>query len=220
VAFGYDRAAGLPIHDVYVRGLANLLAALPPNTGRIIYVSSTGVYGRTSTEVVNEETPCEPTREGGIACWEAEKTLLAHPLGVGSTRLRLAGIYGPGRIPFLSALAAGNPIATPADSFLNLIHVDDAANVVTWAADQGPVPSLYVVSDGHPVLRREFYEAAALQIGAPAPGFVEPPADTPQARRAAAGDKQVDSRRLWHDMRATPRYATFREGLAASLGGA
>jgi len=217
VAFGYDRSTGLPIQDVYVQGLANLLAALSADTGRVIYVSSTGVYGKTAGESVNEDSACEPLRDGGIACWNAEQLLLGHPLGSRSVRLRLAGIYGPDRIPFLSALAAGGPIATPADSFLNLIHVEDAADVVVWGAASAPAPSLYLVSDGHPVLRREFYEEAARQIGAPAPRFVAPEADSPQSRRAAAGDKQIDSRRLWKAMQAAPKYPPSREGLAACL---
>jgi nucleoside-diphosphate-sugar epimerase len=217
VAVGFDRRSGLAMRDVYVQGLAHLLAALPPDPGRLIYVSSTGVYGQSAGERVDEDSPCEPSREGGLASWEAEQRLLAHPLGRRSVRLRLAGLYGPGRIPFLAALAAGEPLATPADSLLNLIHVDDAADVVCWAAHAAPVPGLYVVSDGHPVVRREFYAEVARRIGAAVPRFVDPDAAASQAQRAAGGHKHVDSQRLWSAIGVPPRYPTHREGLAASL---
>lgn len=220
VAYGFDRSAGRPIRDVYVGGMANLLAALSNRTRRLIYVSSTGVYGRTTGERVDESAACEPIRDGGAACWEAERLLVAHPLGNIGVRLRLAGIYGPGRVPFLASLRAGEPIATPADSWLNLIHVADAATVVRWAADEASAPELFVVSDGAPVIRRAFYEEAARQLGAPPPRFMTPAAETPQAQRAAAGDKQVDSSKLWSAMRSRPRWPSYREGLSDCLAGA
>ncbi len=76
-AVGYDRTADQSLREVYVQGLANVLAALPANTGRILYVSSTGVYGQTTGEPVDESSPCHPTREGGRACLEAEQLLSA-----------------------------------------------------------------------------------------------------------------------------------------------
>lgn len=217
IAVGYDRRAGMTMHEVYVQGLAHLLDALSPATGRLIYVSSTGVYGQTTGESVNEDSPCEPLREGGQASWQAEQRLVAHPLGQRAVRLRLAGLYGPERIPFLAALAAGEPIATPAESLLNLIHVEDAAEVVCWAAQQAPLPSLYVVADDHPVERREFYAEVARRIGASPPRLVAPDASAPQAMRAAGGHKRVDARRLWNAIGAPPRYPSYREGLSASL---
>src|SRR5688572_11770654 len=45
-AVGYDRSAGLAMEQVYVQGLQNVLAAIHPKIGRVIYISSTGVYGQ------------------------------------------------------------------------------------------------------------------------------------------------------------------------------
>src|SRR5580704_1116343 len=44
-AVGYDRTAGRSLEEVYVHGLAAVLDALPADTPRLIYISSTGVYG-------------------------------------------------------------------------------------------------------------------------------------------------------------------------------
>ena len=65
-SIGFDRTAGRSIRDVYVGGLAAALEALPAATGRIVYVSSTGVYGQTTGESVDENSPCDPTRDDGL----------------------------------------------------------------------------------------------------------------------------------------------------------
>lgn len=219
VAYGFDRGAGRSILEVYADGLSHLLAALPSSVGRLIYVSSTGVYGAQTGATVDESSPCHPLREGGRACLEAEQRLLAHPLGERSIRLRLAGIYGPGRVPFLEALRSGRPVPTPADSWLNLIHVDDAATITTLVAERAPAPSLYVVSDGAPVRRRDFYQEIARRIGGPPPEFVSPDPDSAQAQRAAGGgDKRVDASRLFRELNPVLAFPTYREGLSDCLG--
>src|SRR5438067_1962055 len=73
-AVGLARAAGRPMRDVYVTGLANVLAALPP-CGRFLYVSSTSVYGQTDGSVVTEDSPTEPATESGRVVLEAEELL-------------------------------------------------------------------------------------------------------------------------------------------------
>jgi nucleoside-diphosphate-sugar epimerase len=213
-AVGYDRTAGASIHAVYVDGLANVLAALPPETGRIIYISSTGVYGQTAGERVDETSECHPLREGGRACLAAEIILAAHALGARAITLRLAGLYGPGRIPSRKQLLAGEPLAAPADGYLNLIHVDDAASVVLAAERLAPLPRLYVVSDGHPVERRVYYQELARLLGASSPRFAPPAPDSPALARSAS-DKQIDNARMRGELAVRLAYPSYREGLAA-----
>jgi len=189
---GFDRSAGHGYRDVHVEGLSRLLEAL---TGRprVILVSSTGVWGRLDGLSVDEETPPHPDREAGRVLLEAEALLRGHRLGPG-TALRLAGIYGPGRLPRVDDLRAGAALAADPDSWLNLIHVDDAAAVVMAVADHANPGPLYVVSDGHPVRRRDFYDRLASLIGSP------PPRWTPPSPEARGGDKQVDPRRLFAEI--------------------
>jgi nucleoside-diphosphate-sugar epimerase len=120
---GFDRSAGQSIHDVYVEGLARVLATQPTTTRRVIYVSSTGVYGDVTGADVNEDSPCRPTREGGRACLAAEERLARSPFADRAIILRLAGLYGPGRIPRAADLLAGRPIDASRGGWLNLIHV-------------------------------------------------------------------------------------------------
>jgi nucleoside-diphosphate-sugar epimerase len=211
---GYDRGSTRPIHEVYVGGLANILAVLPDSVQRLFYISSIGVYGDAAGQWVDEQTPCRPAREGGKSSLDAEELLRGHPLGDRSLILRLAGIYGPGRIPRAETLQAGQPIDAPAEGFLNLIHVDDAAAVVLLAEAKSPLPRTYVVSDGHPVVRSEYYCALARLLGAPPPRFVTPAHESPSAQRAAS-NKRASNRRLVAELAPELRYPSYREGLAA-----
>ena len=223
-AVGYDRTSSQSIHQVYAGSVQNVLAALPPDAGRFIYISTTGVYGPAGGEWVDEETPPDPRRDGGRAALAAEQILTAHPLGKRSVILRLAGVFGPGRIPFLNELRAGEPIPASSTGYLNLIHVDDAAAVVVAAAarDWGVAPAtedrprVYCVSDGRPVERGEYYREVARQIGAPAPTFVAPDPNSPRAARAEA-DRRIRNSRMLNEIGVTLAYPDYRAGLAAIL---
>jgi nucleoside-diphosphate-sugar epimerase len=191
-AVGFDRASGRSHADVHVHGLGRLLDALSGRP-RIILSSSTGVWGDEAGTIVDEDTPARPAREAGHVLVEAESLLRSHRLGPG-VALRFAGLYGPGRLPRLDALRAGRPIAADPDSWLNLIHVDDAARVVlAVAAAPAPAP-LYVVSDGRPVRRRDWYGRLAAVAQAP------PPVWDPAAPRDRGADKRVNPARLFRDL--------------------
>lgn len=215
-AVGYDRRAGVPMSDVYVEGFRRGLDCLPADTGRIIYISSTGVFGQDDGQWVDERSVCEPTREGGRACLEAERYLAHHPLGQRAIILRLAGIYGPGRLPRRQELLGDQPLAVPTGGFLNLIHVDDAVQVVLAAESRAEPPELFLVADGAPVVRADYFRELARLLGVESPRFERPAADDPRAVRAL-GDKRISNRKLRERLGIELRYPSYRQGLAASL---
>ena len=217
-AIGYDRRASASRRAVQVDGLRAVLDALPAPPARILYISSTGVYGQSDAAWVDEDSPCRPTREAGQVLLAAEQLLAQHPQGSRAIILRLAGLYGPGRIPRAVDLPTGRPIPVPSHGHLNLIHVDDAAAVVLAAELHAQPPRTYLVADGHPVARREFYTYLAGLLGLPRPQFVEPPPDDPAALRARA-DKRVNNARMLAELRVTLAYPTYREGLRAIVSG-
>ena len=211
---GFDRSVGNSITEVYAEGLKNVLAALPSTVKQFIYISTTGVYGPEDGAWVDETTPTNPQREGGKASLAAESLL-----GENSIILRLAGIYGPGRIPYLEKLRAGEPIAAPSKGWLNLIHVDDAAATVLAAeafanSQTDTCPHTFCVSDGQPVVRGEYYQEVARQIGASAPTFIAPNPNSPAAARASA-DKRINNSRLIKLLGVRLAYPSYRDGLAA-----
>jgi len=206
-AVGFDRAAGATYRDVHVDGLARVVGALA-GAPRIILSSSTGVWGNDDGAVVDESTPATPTREAGSVLLEAEATLVALAPGRG-TALRFAGLYGPGRLPRLEDLKAGRPIAADPDSWRNLIHVDDAARIVcAVAAAPAPRP-LYVVSDGVPVRRRDWYAHLATRSGSPPPNW------DVSAPRTRGADKRVDPSLLFRDIPIALAYPDSFQGIDA-----
>lgn len=223
-AVGYDRGGGASVDDVYAGGIRNVLAALPLDTGRFIYISTTGVYGLASGEWVDEATPPNPQRDGGRASLAAEQALAAHPLGSRSIVLRLAGLYGPNRVPFIRELRAGEPIPALASGYLNLVHVDDAAEVVVAAGEWSPGgtrvahdgPRVYCVTDGQPVERGAYYSEVARQVGAPPPHFIEPDPSSPRAARAES-NRRVCNDRMLTELCVTLSFPDYRAGLASIL---
>lgn len=214
-AIGYDRAAGRSRRQVYVEGLAAALDALPPGIERFIYISSTGVYGQSDGSLVDESSPCLPTREGGQVCLEAEWLLADHRLGKRAVVLRMAGLYGPGRIPRLADVTAAKTLNVEPEASLNLIHVDDAALAVL-AAERCELPRLFNVSDGQPVRRRAFYEHLARLIDAPPPVFAPAESKAPEAsRQIRGGNKRVSNARMREELSIELEHPSYREGLAA-----
>ncbi len=218
-AVGYDRNAGLAMDEVYVQGLKNVLAAIHPEIGRVIYISSTGVYGQVAGETIDEDSPTEPTREGGRVCLAAEQSLLASPFGNRAVILRLAGIYGPGRVPNRADLFAQKPLPFDPASALNLIHVEDAATVVLAAEKSATTPRTYVVSDGRPVARGDYYTELAKLWNAPTPIFATPGELDPHSNAAIAAprrggvDKRVDPARMRSELAPVFQYPDYHAGL-------
>ncbi len=213
-AIGYDRRGGASREAVYVDGLRAALDALPPSVEKILYTSSTGVYGPSGGAWVDELTPCRPVREGGRVMLAAEEVLRSHALGSRAIVLRLAGLYGPGRIPRLADLREGRPIEASPGGFLNLIHVDDAAQAILAAESRAAPPRTFTVADGEPTDRRSFYRYLADLLGLKPPRFVTPSPEALAQQRGGA-DKRVSNRRMLQELGVGLRYPSYREGLAS-----
>ena len=215
-AVGFDRSSSHSIEEVYVQGLDNFLTRATDACGKIIYISSTGVYGQNDGSWVDESSPCQPTRPGGAACLAAESLLASHPRGTNSIILRLAGIYGPGRIPRRAAIEAGEPVVASENGYVNLIHVADAVEIILAAETCPDLPPVLLVSDGQPVLRGAYFQEIARLLGAPSPQFSVPDENSHQSRRATS-DKRISNQQLLETLDISLQYPSFREGLAALL---
>lgn len=211
LAVGLDRRAGHTQRQVYVEGLANLMAACPEPPRRVISVSSTSVYGQEAGEWVDEDSATQPQAENGQVCVEAERLL--QDRWPHAQIVRSAGIYGPGRlIARVEQLRAGTPLSGRPDAWLNLVHVDDLATAVLAVADRAPAGSIWLAVDNRPLTRREFYLALTRQVGAPEPTFAE--GDT----RVTGGiNKRCSNRRLREELGWQPRFPTIEEGLPPLL---
>ena len=198
----------------YVDGTANVLDALERDgvhPRRILFVSSTAVYGDAGGNWVDEQTPAAPASATGAVILEAEQLL--HARRPDAVVLRLSGIYGPGRTRLIDSVNAGTAVVPASPQLTNRIHRDDAAaaivHLTTAVADPAP---LYVGVDDEPVDLAEVLRFLADELGRELPE----PSETESNR---GGNRKLSNARL----RGTGfdfAYPTFREGYRAVLSGA
>jgi nucleoside-diphosphate-sugar epimerase len=175
---------------VYVDGLANVVdeygsRASPPD--RLVYTSSTGVYGDHDGGWVDEETPVEPTTEKTRVLAEAERiaTERAGDAGIDGTVVRFAGLYGPTRYR-LERYVEG-PVTA---GYLNMVHRDDAAGSVRHLLEADSARDRVVlVVDDEPVDKHAFADWLADACGAPRPE------KRSKDERIAAGDLSAAAER-------------------------
>ena len=217
-AVGFDRNSGRSHKEVTCGGLRNVLSSINGRCRRFIYVSSTSVFGQSAGEWVDESSECKPTQPGGQNCIEAERLVWEYFPNSDVTNanvLRLAGIYGPERLlSRIESIRAGLSVAGRGDSWLNLIHVDDAASAVLACEKTGAPFETYVVVDDLPVLRSEYYTNLAELVGGPAPVFNPEEAS---ARGSGGLNKRCSNKTLRERLKWTPAYPTIATGLPASI---
>jgi nucleoside-diphosphate-sugar epimerase len=217
---GFDRSAGASMRAVYVDGLLNVLDSLGHQVTRLVYASSTGVYGQTDGEWVDEATPPLPRTDSGKICLEAEEHLREWARSRDRTTsvvvLRFAGLYGPGRVVRRTLVERGDPIPGDPSKLLNLIHIEDAAAAAVAALSVSSPDPIYLVSDDRPVTRREYYSSVATLLGAPAPRFVSPEAGSLDDGRDATS-KRVANHRMKARLGVELAYPDISTGLRAAL---
>jgi nucleoside-diphosphate-sugar epimerase len=200
-----DKAA---YRAIFVDGLRHLLDALDRRKlARVLFVSSSAVYGEHDGDWVDEATPTDPPGFNGAVLLEAEQWLAEQSLP--STVLRLAGLYGPGRLQLIERLRAGQlrvPRETP--HWANRIHVDDAAAAIAHLLQLKSPQPLYLGVDDTPMPLDELYDFLAALIDAPLPAEGAAP--------AGVGSKRLRNARLrasgW-----APQWPDAREAYAALL---
>lgn len=181
------------------------------------YLSTTGVYGDTGGDWVDETTPLSPSTARGQARMHAEAAWGA--LGLPLHIFRLAGIYGPGRGPF-SKVRQGTARRIIKDGqVFSRIHVEDIAATV-YASIQSPNPGgIYNVCDDDPAPPQDVIAHAAELLGLPVPPAVsfEEAEMSPMARSFYADSKRVRNDRIKTELGVRLKYPDYKTGLAALL---
>jgi nucleoside-diphosphate-sugar epimerase len=156
---------------VYRNGLEHLLQAVAsPALQRVLFVSSTAVYGDHGAQWIDEETPTAPKSFNGRVLFETEQWLHSQSAQFETISLRLSGIYGPGRSHLLDRLRTGQATAPAAEShWVNRIHIEDAATAVLHLMNLSKPQPIYVVTDSTPLPMRVLYDALAKLVGGPIP---------------------------------------------------
>ncbi len=208
---------------VYVDGLRTAIEAFGTRDDapeRLVYTSSTGVYGDHDGEFVDETTPLSPTTEKTEVLAEAERvaTAVASEYGINGAVARFAGLYGPERYRLERYLFG--PVT---EGYLNMIHRDDAAGVVRFMLESTD-EELLVAVDDEPVDKWAFadYLADACGVDRPSKRTKAERLDDPDlsepARRRIRTSKRCSNRRLC-ELGYEFAYPTYREGYRAAIEG-
>ncbi len=158
---------------VFINGLRHLFTALDlGHLRRSVLVSSSAVYGEHGGAWVNEDTHEAPLGFNGRLLLEAERVLNQQLRGTSAACvvLRLAGLYGPGRIHLIQRLRTQQvTVVRDPPHWSNLIHIDDAAAAIAHLLCIPYPETLYLGVDDTPLPLHERYDhLAALLKLAPA----------------------------------------------------
>ena len=163
-------------HDLRTRNLLAALARGKILPQRLVYISTTGVYGDCHGEEVDETHRTQPTTARAVRRADAEASLRrwGRRLGIRVSILRVPGIYAAGRLP-LARLEKGTPaLREEDDGYTNHIHGDDLARIAAAALIRGRPNRVYNASDDAPMKMADFFDLVAdhYQDRAPAPHFM------------------------------------------------
>ena len=200
--------------------LAALIDALGTTpVQRLVYISTSGVYGDCGGDWVDETRPVNPQTARATRRVAAEQRLAQW--GGPWVLLRAPGIYGPGRLP-LARVRAGEPILCDADAgWSNRIHVHDLAGIALAAGERGPAQCIYNASDDRPTRMGPYYRRLAHMLGVAPP----PEVDWATAQREfspmrlsfLSESRRLDNRRLRQTLGYALRYPDYEAGLAGSM---
>jgi len=228
-----SRLAGLP-HDVVhmapppSQGLrdsrtSHLIRALRRSGSipqRLVYISTSGVYGDCLGEVVDERHPLRPQSDRAHRRADAEAILRAwgRECGASVVVLRVPGIYAADRLPIARIQTGAPALAQPEDVFTNHIHADDLARVVLAALSRGRPGRTYNVADGSWLKMGDYFDIVARSVGLPPP----PRASREEVERSLPQtavsfmreSRRLCNRRLRKELRVQLRYPTVADGLA------
>lgn len=190
---------------------------------RLVYLGTTGVYGDCDGAWVDEHQAVEPRVERALRRYDAEQQLREWRTTTGNEViwLRVAGIYGPNKLP-LSRLQQGKPMISPEFApWTNRIHADDLVQVCKAAMEQGKDGEVYNVSDGQPGNMADYFNQVADTAGLPRPPLVSPDDTAGQLssglRSYLAESRRIDNRKMLQDLHIELKYPTLAQGLAHCL---
>jgi nucleoside-diphosphate-sugar epimerase len=190
---------------------------------KLVYLSTSGVYGGLAGEMISEETePCPQTSRGKrrlhgerqFAAWGRER-------GVAVVLLRVAAIYALDRLP-VSQLKSGQPVLREEEALpSNRIHADDLSRICLAALDRGRDGDIFNVSDGSPGTMTDYFNAAADRLGLPRPAQVTMEQArltmTPLMISYFSESRLLDNRRMLKELGITLLYPDLEAGLKGGV---
>jgi nucleoside-diphosphate-sugar epimerase len=214
-----------PSHGTSDPRSAALLQALARQgrVRRIVYASTSGVYGDCGGARINETRALNPATDRARRRVDAERRLrwFGRAFGVRVTLLRIPGIYAADRVGGhpRARLERGTPVLAEADdAYTNHIHADDLARACVLALHRGAPQRVLHTSDDSEMKMGDYFDLAADLCHLPRP---------PRVTRAEAAtqltplqltfmdeSRRLINARLKRELRLRLRYPTVHHGLA------
>lgn len=190
---------------------------------RLVYLSTSGVYGDCAGAFVDETRAPLPQTDRAARRLDAERALQSWGAGCGvrTVILRVPGIYAADRLP-LERLRRGIPALRPEDDvYSNHIHADDLAAAVVAALERDAAQGVYNINDDSQIRMAEWFDLVADRSGLPRP---------PRIARAAAAavipaaqlsfmseSRRLVNRRMKRELGVRLRYPTVADGVPVML---
>jgi len=205
--------------------MQNWLASLKPDSlpQKIIYISTTGIYGNQDGAWVDENTPPKPQTARAKRRLDVEQKLKrwsrTHNIPV--VILRVAGIYSPEQLP-VEAIRQRRPVLRPSEApCSNRIHADDLARVCFAAAHHhtGTGVTIYNATDGQASTMTDYFHTIADTLGLPrCPEVTREEAEkllSPTMLSYLNESRRIDNDKMLQELGITLRYPDLAAGLAA-----
>jgi len=188
---------------------------------RLIYISTSGIYGDCGGAVVDETRTARPQTARAMRRVDAEAQLRRWgrtPGGPTVSILRVPGIYARGRLP-VERIRRGEPVLRSADDvFTNHIHADDLARASLAALRRGRANRAYNASDDSDLLLADWFDAVADAFGLARPRRVSRAEAekllSPTVLSFMSESRRLDNSRLKSELGLRLAYPTVAAGLA------
>ncbi|MCG7876576.1 MAG: SDR family oxidoreductase [Candidatus Thiodiazotropha endolucinida] len=190
---------------------------------RVVYLSTSGVYGDCQGAWVDETRPPAPIADRAKRRLDAELRWRAWSERTGRELviLRVAGIYGPGKLP-VERLRSGQPMVAEEDApITNHIHSIDLVKIARTAMQRGVSGEVYNVCDGVPEPMTRYFNQVADFLGLPRPPVIS--LEEAQQRLSPGmlsylkESRRLSNRKLLEKLGVVLDYPDLEKGLSACV---
>ncbi|MFZ6848333.1 SDR family oxidoreductase [Undibacterium sp. RuRC25W] len=199
------------------------LTAILPDKSRLVYISTTGVYGNCGGASLNETRPVKPQNARAIRRVAAEAHLRtwAQRTHSGLSILRVPGIYAADRLP-VERLQKGTPaLADMDDVYTNHIHADDLAQLIKLALFRALPQRVYNAVDDSDLKMAAYFDLVADAFQLPRPPRL--PRDelaqqvSPMLLSFMSESRRIQNRRIKTELGMRFSYPTVADGVSAAV---
>jgi nucleoside-diphosphate-sugar epimerase len=190
---------------------------------RVIYCGSSGVYGNHQGAWVNETAECYINNDRQKRRLNAEQqwqTYCQHH-NIELTLLRVAGIYGPHRLPMEAATERKPILNKEISPFINHIYIKDLATIMYHLGLCEKIKSIYNIADGNPKPMGTMQQLIAAHLNI-APPLYENWEEawqkaSPMKKEFMQGSKRLAIHQLQKTLNPDFIFTTLKEGIIQSL---